>query len=82
MPKMGLAKMTDEQPEEMTISNRSDFAQWAIERAKAIVADQGADLAIAARNEGEEKVGEAANALGQVIVDAMMEVFDGLIGDE
>lgn len=74
--------MTDEQPEEMTISNRSDFAQWAIERAKAIVADQGADLAIAARNDGEEKVGETANALGQAIVDAMMEVFDGLIGDE
>lgn len=74
--------MTDQQSDEMTISSRSDFAQWAIERAKAIVADQGADLALAARNDNEEKIGETANALGQAIVDAMMEVFDGLIGDE
>lgn len=74
--------MTDQQPDEMTISSRSDFAQWAIERAKAIVADQGADLALAVRNDNEEKIGETANALGQAIVDAMMEVFDGLIGDD
>ncbi|WP_247262661.1 hypothetical protein [Rhizobium lemnae] len=66
----------------MTISSRSDFAQWAIERAKAIVADQGADLALAARESNDEKVGETANALGQAIVDTMMEVFDGLIGEE
>ncbi|KQZ48496.1 hypothetical protein ASD54_16650 [Rhizobium sp. Root149] len=74
--------MTDQQDDEMTISSRSDFAQWAIERAKAIVADQGADLALAARDGTDEKVGETANALGQAIVDAMMEVFDGLIGEE
>lgn len=74
--------MTDQQPDEMTINSRSDFAQWAIERAKAIVADQGAELAIAARDGKEEKVGETANALGQAIVDAMMEVFDGLIDEE
>ena len=74
--------MSDQHEDEMTISSRSDFAQWAIERAKAIVADQGGDLALAARNDDEAKIGETANALGQAIVDAMMEVFDGLIGDE
>ncbi|MCJ8510405.1 hypothetical protein MUU53_21220 [Rhizobium lemnae] len=74
--------MIDQHDDEMTISSRSDFAQWAIERAKAIVADQGADLALAARESNDEKVGETANALGQAIVDTMMEVFDGLIGEE
>ncbi|MCJ8054692.1 hypothetical protein GB928_006920 [Shinella curvata] len=65
-----------------TIANRSDFAQWAIERAAAIVAEQGGTLALAARGDGDEAIAGAANALGQAIVDAMLEVFDGLVGDD
>jgi hypothetical protein len=63
----------------VTIENRSDFAQWAIERASAIVADQGGNLALAARDESDEKIAESANALGQAIVDVLLEVFDGLV---
>lgn len=65
----------------MTIENRSDLAQWAIERAKAIVAEEGGNLALAARDQGDEQIAAAANALGQAIVDAMLEVFDGLTAD-
>lgn len=72
----------DEQIETMAIANRSDFAQWAIERARAIVADQGGSLALAARDEGDEGIAKAANDLGQVIVDALLEVFDGLVSSE
>jgi len=68
-----------DQAETLTISNRSDFAQWAIERAKAIVAEQGGDLALAARDHGDDQIAETANALGQAIVDALLEVFDGLL---
>lgn len=68
--------------ESMTIENRADFAQWAIERARAIVAEQGGDLAVAARDDAEDKIAETANALGQAIVDALLEVFDGLISDD
>ncbi|WLR95626.1 hypothetical protein [Shinella zoogloeoides] len=71
-----------EQADTTTIANRSDFAQWAIERAAAIVAEQGGDLALAARGEGDEAIAGAANALGQAIVDAMLEVFDGLVGQD
>ena len=70
--------MTD-QTETMTISNRSDFAQWAIERSKAIVAEQGGNLALAARDQADEEIAQSANALGQAIVDALLEVFDGLL---
>lgn len=70
----------DESAETMTISSRSDFALWAIERAKAIVAMQGGDL-LAARDEGDERIAESANAIGQAIVDALLEVFDGLTQD-
>lgn len=72
----------DEQAETMTISNRSEFAQWAIERARAIVADQGGNLALAAREHEDEQIAETANALGQVIVNALLEVFDGLMSEE
>ena len=65
----------------MAIENRSDFAQWAIERSRAIVADQGGNLALAARDMSDEKIAETANALGQAIVDALLEVFDGLVPD-
>jgi hypothetical protein len=72
--------MTDEPPiEPMPIENRSDFAQWAIERSRAIVADQGGNLALAARDMSDDKIAETASALGQAIVDALLEVFDGLV---
>lgn len=69
----------DETSETMTISNRSDFALWAIERAKAIVTEEGGNLAIATRDQGDDEIAAAANALGQAIVNALLEVFDGLI---
>jgi hypothetical protein len=68
--------------ESTTIANRSDFAQWAIERAAAIVAEQGSNLAQAARADGDVAITGAANALGQAIVNAMLEVFNGLVGEE
>ena len=75
--------MTEESPiETMSIENRSDFVQWAIERSRAIVADQGGNLALAARDMSDDKIAETANALGQAIVDALLEVFDSLIDDE
>ncbi|RYE51932.1 MAG: hypothetical protein EOP18_11620 [Rhizobiaceae bacterium] len=74
--------MTDDFDSETTaIENRSDFVQWAIERSRAIVADQGGNLALAARDMSDEQIAETANALGQAIVDALLEVFDGLISD-
>lgn len=72
----------DEQSEVMTISSRSDFAQWAIERAKAIVAEEGGNLALAARDGDDAQVADTANALGQAIVTALVEVFDGLVSPE
>jgi hypothetical protein len=72
----------DEQSETMTIANRSDFAQWAVERARAIIAEQGSNLALAARDQGNDEVALAANTLGQAIVDAMLEVFDGLTSQD
>jgi hypothetical protein len=70
------------QTEAMSIENRSDFAQWAIERSRAIVADQGGNLALAARDMSEEKIADEANLLGQAIVDALLEVFDGLVPED
>ncbi|MDI7925173.1 hypothetical protein MRS75_24315 [Rhizobiaceae bacterium n36] len=55
-----------------TIESRSDFAQWAIERASAIVAEQGGNLALAARDSGDDKIVEAANALDQAVFDTLM----------
>jgi hypothetical protein len=64
------------------IDSRNDFAQWAIDRSNAILTDQGSELATAARNGNEAQIDEAARALGQAIVDALIEAFDGLAGDE
>lgn len=64
------------------INTRDDFAQWAIERANAILSDQASDLATAARNGNEAQIAATAQALGQAIVDAMLDTFDGLTGDE
>lgn len=63
----------------MTVNSRNDFAQWAIARARSILEDQGADLATAVRNEDERRIGETENALGQAIVDALLEAFDELV---
>lgn len=67
--------------ETVEISNRSDFALWAIQRAQEIVTVEGAAFAIAARDMNEEALTETAATLGKAISDAMLEVFDGLIGD-
>ncbi|MBB6413828.1 hypothetical protein [Mesorhizobium sangaii] len=64
------------------IDSRDDFAQWAIDRANAILTDQASELATAVRNANEAQIGETAQALGQAIVDALLEAFDGLAGDE
>ncbi|QND62286.1 hypothetical protein BPNPMPFG_006958 (plasmid) [Mesorhizobium sp. AR07] len=64
------------------IDSRDDFAQWAIDRANAILTDEGSELATAARNGNEAQMGETAQALGQAIVEALLEAFDGLVGDE
>lgn len=68
--------------ETVTIENRADFAQWAIERAAAIIADQGGNLAVAARGEDDTRIAESANALGQAIVNALLEVFDVLAPED
>jgi hypothetical protein len=65
--------------EAIQIDNRGDFGLWAIEVAKQIVADQGFELARAARDGTEDDVRMAGNALGQAITNAMLEVFDGLM---
>ncbi|RWA98670.1 MAG: hypothetical protein EOS07_32495 [Mesorhizobium sp.] len=64
------------------IDSREDFAQWAIERANAILTDQGSELATAVRNRNDAEIGETAQALGQAIVDALLDAFDGLASDE
>lgn len=64
------------------IDSRHDFAQWAIDRSNAILTDQGSAFATAARNGNEALIGETARALGQAIVDALIEAFDGLTSDE
>ncbi|MGQ3141214.1 hypothetical protein [Rhizobium oryzihabitans] len=68
--------------ETVTIESPSDFAQWAIERATAIIAEQGGNLAMAALGGDDSRVAESANALGQAIVDALLEVLDGLVPQE
>lgn len=66
----------------MTVNNRDDFAEWAIARAKSILAEEGSALATAARSGDEARMGEAANSLGQAIIDALLETFDGLVDDD
>ncbi|PSM16337.1 hypothetical protein [Nitratireductor sp. StC3] len=64
------------------VDSRDDFAQWAIDRANAILTDQGSNLATASRNGDQAQTRETAQALGQAIVDALLEAFDGLVGEE
>lgn len=63
----------------VVVDNRSDFALWAIERAKAIVREHGTPLALAARDGDEEALRTTGNALGTAITEALLEVFDGLL---
>lgn len=49
---------------------------------QSIIAEQGGNLAVAARDGADENVANAANALGQAIVEAMLEVFDGLMAED
>ncbi|RYE51558.1 MAG: hypothetical protein EOP21_01095 [Hyphomicrobiales bacterium] len=63
------------------IAYHSYLIPWAIERSRAIVIDQGGDVALAARDMSNDKIIEAAKSLGQVIVDALIEVFDGVMQD-
>jgi hypothetical protein len=65
-----------------TIGSRADFAQWAIERARVIVSDQGAALALAARDGNEDALRSTGSALGAAISEALMEVFDAVVGDD
>ncbi len=64
------------------VDSRDDFALWAIDRANAILTDQGSNLATASRNGDQAQTRETAQALGQAIVDALLEAFDGLVGEE
>lgn len=64
------------------IDGRDDFAQWAIDRANAILTHHASDLATAVSLGDDGKVRETAQALGQAIVDALLEAFDGLVDDE
>lgn len=40
------------------------------------------NLCLAARDQDDEQIAVAANALGQAIVDTLLEVFDGLIQEQ
>ncbi|TYR33518.1 hypothetical protein FY036_08060 [Mesorhizobium microcysteis] len=68
--------------EQKIVDSRDDFAQWAIDRANAILTDQGSNLATASRRGDEAEIGETARALGQAIVNALLEAFDGLVCEE
>lgn len=63
------------------VDSRDDFAQWAFDRANAILTDHGSNLATASRSGDETQIGETAQALGQAIVDALLEAFDGLVSE-
>lgn len=60
------------------IGSRGEFGMWAIEVAKQIVAEQGFELARAARDGNENDIRSAGDALGQAITHALIEVYDGL----
>ncbi len=68
--------------ETVSIDNRSEFALWAIQRAQEIVTQQGAALALAARDMNEAELAKTAADLGAAISDALLNVFDGLTTGE
>lgn len=51
--------------ETVEISSSSDFAVWAIERAREILTSEGAAFAVAARDMDEEALANTAAALGK-----------------
>ncbi|WP_275786233.1 hypothetical protein [Pararhizobium gei] len=63
------------------IGSRADFALWAVQRSQEILTNEGARLAMAARDMNEEALADTAAKLGRAISDALVEVFDGLIGE-
>ena len=65
--------------ETLIINSREDFAQWAMDRANCIIVEQGSSLATAARTGDESQIADAANALGQTIVDTLLDAFDCLV---
>ena len=65
--------------ETLIINSRDDFAQWAMDRANDIIVEQGSSLATAARIGDESQIADVANALGQTIVDALLDAFDYLV---
>ncbi|MCP1201039.1 hypothetical protein [Notoacmeibacter sp. MSK16QG-6] len=65
--------------ETLIINSRDDFAQWAMDRANGIIVEQGSSLATAARTGDESQIADAANALGQTIVDTLLDAFDCLV---
>ena len=66
----------------LIINNREELAQWAIERANSVIGEQGSALATAARSGDEAQLASAAKALGQTIVDTLLDAFDCLVDDE
>ena len=66
----------------LIINNREEFAQWAIARANAVLEEQGSNLATAARAGDENQIADAANALGQTIVDTLLDAFDCLVDSD
>ena len=66
----------------MVINNREEFAQWAIERANAIIVEQGSALATAARSGDEAQLSGASNAFDQTIVDTLLDAFDCLVDSD
>lgn len=68
--------------ETVAIENRSEFALWAIQRAQEIVTQQGAALALAARDMNEAELAKTAADLGAAISAALLHVFDGLMTEE
>jgi len=68
--------MDDETTE---IDNRVQFAMWANARAQEILINEGAALAMAARDMNEDEMQEAGLKLGAAISEALLEVFDGLM---
>jgi hypothetical protein len=76
------AKKGQTMDETVAIESRSEFALWAIDRAKEIVAQEGTALALAARDMDEDGLREAGQKLGSAISEALLEVFDGLLGQD
>jgi hypothetical protein len=71
----------DETEQSTEITSRVDFALWANGRAEEILRGEGADLAMAVKGGDETLIKECGLRLGAAISQALLEVFDGLVGD-